>query len=111
MLKTSGVYQASFEQRQEDIFTLGESVMISRPILNRLLLEKSIETDVFALYLRMIDTQTVSPSDAKTFMSAFKTGCLQVFRAALNEQDYNYSGIAFMERWSEYVLFNYDFEK
>ncbi|KAI9258749.1 RAVE protein 1 C terminal-domain-containing protein [Phascolomyces articulosus] len=107
MLKSVGGYRSSFEQTQQDILSLGESVLIPRTVLHRLILEKSIEADVFTLYLNMIDTDSVSASDAKAFMSAFKTGCLQVFRAALNDQDYYYSGLAFMERWSERVMLTY----
>ncbi|KAI9492527.1 RAVE protein 1 C terminal-domain-containing protein [Zychaea mexicana] len=104
-------YHASFVQTQEDILSLGESAHIPRAVMRRLLLEKSIEVDVFGLYLSIIDTadasSIVSPSDAKTFMAAFKTGCLQVFRAALTDQEYYYSGLAFMEHWSERVMSTY----
>lgn len=101
MLSIDRGYKDSFEQLQQDFVSLGESVKISQPALNRLLLEKSIETDVFSLYLRMINAHSVSPADAKAFMNAFKTGCLQVFRSALNQQEHYYSGLAFMEQWSE----------
>ncbi|KAI8144673.1 RAVE protein 1 C terminal-domain-containing protein [Fennellomyces sp. T-0311] len=107
MLSADRKYEDSFMQMQQDIMSLAESVKISPAALDRLLMEKSIETDVFSLYLRMIDAHSVSAADAKAFMNAFKTGCLQVFRSALNQQDYNYSGLAFMEHWSERVMSSY----
>lgn len=81
---------------------LADSVQIPTSAFTRLFMEKCVEVDAFALCLRWIENKKDDESTAH-FMTAFRTGCLQVFKIALHQQDFQYGSLAFIERWTEYV--------
>lgn len=85
-------------RRKQDLISLGETVHIQRKTLEKLLMEKSIEADVFGLYLRI---QSDTHDQDGLFWAAFKNGCLQVFDMSLSQQEFNFSNLVFIENWAE----------
>lgn len=64
-------------------------------------MEKSVELDVFDLYLPMVDEQPSLLFDKQCFLQGFKSGCFQVFSMALRQQEFGYADLALIERWTE----------
>ena len=87
---------------QHDMTALADSVQIPATTFTRLFMEKCVEVDAFALCLRWIENNEDNESTTH-FITAFRTGCLQVFKIALHQQEFQYGSLAFIERWAEYV--------
>lgn len=94
-------YRSHFVRNREALLDLGESVKISPPIFSRLLMEKSIETDVFPLYLYILNEEVPKNFDVHQFLRAFKVGCFEVNEVALMPQEFDYSTLIFVENWTQ----------
>lgn len=96
-------YRSRFLQNRNAILELGQSVKIPPHISSRLLMEKSIEADVFPLYLYILNEGVPENFDVHQFLRAFKVGCFEVNEVALMPQDLDYATLVFVEHWTEYV--------
>lgn len=67
-------------------------------------MEKSIEADVFPLYLYILNEGVPENFDVHQFLRAFKVGCFEVNEVALMPQDLDYATLVFVEQWTEYVF-------
>lgn len=94
-------YRSHFVRNREALLNLGESVKILPPVFSRLLMEKSIETDVFPLYLYILNEEVPRDFDVHQFLRAFKVGCFEVNEVALMPQEFDYSTLVFVENWTE----------
>ncbi|KAI8047369.1 RAVE protein 1 C terminal-domain-containing protein [Gilbertella persicaria] len=97
-------YRSNFLLNRKAILDLGASFKISPDVLSRLLMEKSIETDVFPLYLYILNEQVPNNFDVHQFLRAFKVGCFEVNEVALMPQELDYATLAFVENWTDHVL-------
>ncbi|KAI8367413.1 RAVE protein 1 C terminal-domain-containing protein [Choanephora cucurbitarum] len=70
-------YRDNFISNRNTLLDLGASLKIPADILSRLLMEKSIETDVFPLYLHILNEQVPENFDVHQFLRAFKVGCFE----------------------------------
>ncbi|KAI8095298.1 RAVE protein 1 C terminal-domain-containing protein [Thamnidium elegans] len=70
-------YQSHFLRNRQALLDLGESVKVSPYVFSRLLMEKSIETDVFPLYLYILNESVPKDFDVHQFLRAFKVGCFE----------------------------------
>ncbi|KAI8971923.1 RAVE protein 1 C terminal-domain-containing protein [Mycotypha africana] len=80
-------YRSHFLLNRETLLELGSSVDIPPTVFSRLLTEKSIETDVFPLYLRILDQSVPPHFDVHHFLRTFKVGCFEVNEVALMAQE------------------------
>lgn len=94
-------YRSHFLRNRQALLALGESVKIPRSILSRLLMEKSIETDVFPLYLYILNEGIPEDFDVHQFLRSFKVGCFEVNEVALMPQELDYTTLVFVENWTE----------
>lgn len=94
-------YRSHFVRNREALLDLGESVKISPSVFSRLLMEKSIETDVFPLYLYILNEEVPRDFDVHQFLRAFKVGCFEVNEVALMPQEFDYPTLVFVENWTE----------
>ncbi|RCH95795.1 regulator of (H+)-ATPase in vacuolar membrane, partial [Rhizopus azygosporus] len=97
-------YRSRFLQNRNAILELGQSVKIPPHISSRLLMEKSIEADVFPLYLYILNEGVPENFDVHQFLRAFKVGCFEVNEVALMPQDLDYATLVFVEHWTEHVI-------
>ncbi|KAG0842100.1 hypothetical protein G6F19_001183 [Rhizopus arrhizus] len=97
-------YRSRFLQNRQAILELGQSVKIPPPIFSRLLMEKSIEADVFPLYLYILHEGVPENFDVHQFLRAFKVGCFEVNEVALMPEDLDYATLVFVEHWTEHVI-------
>lgn len=95
------IYRSHFLRNRQALLELGESVKIPPEIFSRLLMEKSIETDVFPLYLYILNEGTPKDFDVHQFLRAFKVGCFEVNEIALMPQELDYATLVFVENWAE----------
>ncbi|KAI8370276.1 RAVE protein 1 C terminal-domain-containing protein [Blakeslea trispora] len=72
-------YRNNFISNRNALLNLGTSLKIPADILSRLLMEKSIEMDVFPLYLHILNEQVPENFDVHQFLRAFKVGCFETF--------------------------------
>ncbi|KAF1802905.1 RAVE protein 1 C terminal-domain-containing protein [Mucor lusitanicus] len=98
------IYRSHFVKNRQALLDLGESVKIPPDIFSRLLMEKSIETDVFPLYLYILNEGVPENFDVHQFLRAFKVGCFEVNEIALMPQELDYATLVFVENWTEHVL-------
>ncbi|KAI8640796.1 RAVE protein 1 C terminal-domain-containing protein [Parasitella parasitica] len=98
------VYRSHFLRNRQALLDLGESVKIPPDIFSRLLMEKSIETDVFPLYLYILNESIPKDFDVHQFLRAFKVGCFEVNEIALMPQELDYATLVFVENWTEHVI-------
>ncbi|KAG1472233.1 hypothetical protein G6F56_001663 [Rhizopus delemar] len=101
-------YRTRFLQNRQAILELGQSVKIPPHVFSRLLMEKSIETDVFPLYLYILHEGVPENFDVHQFLRAFKVGCFEVNEVALMPQDLDYATLVFVEHWTEHVIKTFD---
>lgn len=94
-------YRSLFLRNRQALLDLGESVKISPYVFSRLLMEKSIETDVFPLYLHILNEGVPKDFDVHQFLRSFKVGCFEVNEVALMPQDLEFSTLLFVENWSK----------
>ncbi|GAA5804339.1 hypothetical protein HPULCUR_009827 [Helicostylum pulchrum] len=97
-------YRSHFLRNRQALLDLGESVKVSPYVFSRLLMEKSIETDVFPLYLYILNESVPKDFDVHQFLRAFKVGCFEVNEVALMPQELDYSTLIFVENWTEHVI-------
>ncbi|KAG0172011.1 regulator of (H+)-ATPase in vacuolar membrane [Apophysomyces sp. BC1021] len=97
-------HRSTFLRNRQDLFTLGENLKIPQQAFSRLLMEKSIEADMFALYLNVLDKGIPDDFNIQGFLEAFKAGCFQVFEAVIIQRDMEYSGLRFVEKWTDHVI-------
>lgn len=95
------IYRSHFVKNRQALLDLGESVKIPPDIFSRLLMEKSIETDVFPLYLYILNEGVPENFDVHQFLRAFKVGCFEVNEIALMPQELDYATLVFVENWTE----------
>ncbi|KAL7308090.1 regulator of (H+)-ATPase in vacuolar membrane, variant 3 [Mucor circinelloides] len=98
------IYRSHFLRNRQALLELGESVKIPPDIFSRLLMEKSIETDVFPLYLYILNEGIPKDFDVHQFLRAFKVGCFEVNEIALMPQELDYATLVFVENWTEHVI-------
>ncbi|KAG2213642.1 hypothetical protein INT46_000817 [Mucor plumbeus] len=98
------IYRLHFVRNRQALLDLGESVKIPPDIFSRLLMEKSIETDVFPLYLYILNEGIPKDFDVHQFLRAFKVGCFEVNEIALMPQELDYATLVFVENWTEHVI-------
>ncbi|ORY97295.1 RAVE protein 1 C terminal-domain-containing protein, partial [Syncephalastrum racemosum] len=96
-------YKESYAERREELVTFAESFHIPRDIFLRLLRQKSIEADTFALYLRAT-RDAADDTKAPAFLSAFRASCVQVYRLAMGYQELGYAELAFCEKWDGHTI-------
>ncbi|KAI9316514.1 RAVE protein 1 C terminal-domain-containing protein [Dichotomocladium elegans] len=94
-------YQEAFKTIRKNMMVLSETAQVPYSSFSRLLMEKSIEVDMFGAYLRLIESNPDEKLDVVAFSNAFKTGCLQIFKIALQQQDFSYGSLAFIEGWAD----------
>ncbi|KAI9477753.1 MAG: RAVE protein 1 C terminal-domain-containing protein [Benjaminiella poitrasii] len=97
-------YRSLFLKNRQALLDLGESVKIPPNVLSRLLMEKSIETDVFPLYLYILNETIPKDFDVHQFLRYFKVGCFEVNEVALMPQDLDYATLVFVENWTKHVI-------
>lgn len=93
-------YRNHFVRNRQALIDLGESVNIPPTIFSRLLMEKSIETDVFPLYLYILNEGIPKDFDVHRFLRSFKVGCFEVNEVAYMPEDLDYTTLAFVENWT-----------
>ncbi|CEP07241.1 hypothetical protein [Parasitella parasitica] len=98
------VYRSHFLRNRQALLDLGESAKIPPDIFSRLLMEKSVETDVFPLYLYILNEGIPKDFDVHQFLRAFKVGCFEVNEIALMPQELDYATLVFVENWTEHVI-------
>lgn len=94
-------YRSLFLRNRQALLDLGESVKISPYVFSRLLMEKSIETDVFPLYLHLLNEGVPKDFDVHQFLRSFKVGCFEVNEVALMPEELEFSTLLFVENWSK----------
>ncbi|KAI8988974.1 RAVE protein 1 C terminal-domain-containing protein [Pilobolus umbonatus] len=72
-------YRSFFLKNRDALLKLGETLSIPASVFSRLLMEKSIETDVFPLYLYILNEGVPKDFDVHQFLRAFKVGCFETF--------------------------------
>ena len=94
-------YRSNFLLNRQALIELGSSVKIPPYVFSRLLMEKSIETDVFPLYLYILNEGVPKDFDVHQFLRSFKVGCFEVNEVALMPQELEYPTLIFVENWSK----------
>lgn len=94
-------YRSHFLRNRQALIDLGNSVKIPPHTFSRLLMEKSIETDVFPLYLYILNESVPKDFDVHQFLRSFKVGCFEVNEVALMPQELEFSTLIFVENWSK----------
>lgn len=93
-------FRSHFIRNRQALLELGESVKIPPHTFSRLLMEKSIETDVFPLYLYILNESVPKDFDVHQFLRAFKVGCFEVCEVAFMPQELDYATLVFVENWA-----------
>ncbi len=97
-------YRSHFIRNRQSLIELGNSVKIPPHTFSRLLMEKSIETDVFPLYLYILNESVPKDFDVHQFLRSFKVGCFEVNEVALMPQELEFPTLVFVENWSKHVI-------
>ncbi|KAI8369422.1 RAVE protein 1 C terminal-domain-containing protein [Radiomyces spectabilis] len=80
-------FQDAFLTDRQDLIELGETLAIDRTMFSRLLMEKTIEVDVFPFYMNILDQHVLDGGDVGYFLQAFKTSYFQICEPVLMQRE------------------------
>ncbi|KAI8085118.1 RAVE protein 1 C terminal-domain-containing protein [Halteromyces radiatus] len=97
-------YRQQYLDNRQVLFDLGEKIGIDKSLLSKLLMEKSIETDVFPLYLQILDKCVPDNFNMPYFLTSFQLGCFQIFQVITIRPSLDLSALVFIENWIDDVI-------
>ncbi|ORZ24097.1 RAVE protein 1 C terminal-domain-containing protein [Absidia repens] len=97
-------YRNQYLDNRQALFDLGEMVGLDKSLFSRLLMEKSIESDVFPVYFDILDKCIPDDFNVIHFLASFELGCFQIFEAVLLPRALDFSAVIFMEHWIDDVI-------